>query len=682
MLDAASSVVVSTGEGEDAEGATLTASRSVDWERLLAPAVAGAAFVLYAATAYPDVAGGDSGELVAAVATGGVIHPPGYPLYAILGRVFALLPLASGVAGRLNLLSAACDGAAAAFLFAAVQRRTRSRAAGLSAAAAFALAPVVWQYAVCAEVFALNNLLVTVLLWLAVRYGEEKATRHAVCGAFVAGLGLSNHHTSVLVAAPLAAWVLRWGRDRLLTARMLASLAAALLLGLAPYAYLPLAARHASEVSWGATGTWSGFWTHVLRREYGTLRLAAEGVAQGASPLSTLGAWADAARTEFGVVGLVLPCLGVTAALVPNRKDGLAVASIVALTLSVGVIVALGNLPVTDALHREIVARFWQQPAVLLAALCGGGVALLERRAPASVPRGALWAAVAAVLLVPVPGRFVAMDRHTSTLVRSYGSEILRAAPHGALLVTKGDLITNTVRYLQAVEHVRPDVRVVDQELLGYAWLRPQIERAHPEVVIPGDRYMPGAPDAFTIKDLFDANYGHAPILVCGGIKPGDTSSDATYGRWPFGLCERVQCGDAPVDVDAWIEDSRRALPAIDFRGQPHPDGSWEGIVWGDCWEVRQARAAHLIALAGGDPGRRRFLGIAAGILEGIVDENPDVPPHVYRNLATALGRQGFETADQRARAASAWRRYLEIGPKDDPQRAAIEKEIARLEGR
>jgi hypothetical protein len=653
-------------------------SKSVEWESLFAPAVAVFVFVLYGLTVYPDLAGGDSGELVAAFATGGVIHPPGYPLYAILARAFIAVPWTASVAGRANILSALCDAAAAGLLCAALRRRTGSRAAGLAAAVAFAWAPVVWEYAICAEVFALNNLLGAALLWLAVWYDENAERRFALWGALVVGLGLSNHHTFLFAAVPVAAWALWRGRGDLLQPRVLGLLAGAACVGLLPYAYLPLAASSASPVSWGDTGTWSGFWTHVLRREYGTLRLAAAGVAQGASPGATFGAWGEATFEEFGWLGVILPCLGVAAAVVPERRRALGAVLLAVPILSVGVIVALGNLPVTDALHRGIVARFWQQPCLFAAALCGEGVAAIEQR----VPRWVAWAAVAVAFLVPLPGRFAAIDRHANTLVRSYGAEILRAAPQGALLVTKGDLITNTVRYLQSVERVREDVRVVDQELLGYAWSRPRVEKAHPEIVIPGVRYMPGAPDGFTIKDLFDANYGRTTIVVCGGVKTGDASADAAYGRWPFGLCERVERGAAPIDVDDWIRESAEALPRIDFRGQAHPEGSWEGVVWSDYWEVRQTRAAHLITLAGADPGRRRLIGIAVDILEGIVDSNPDVPAHVYRNLATALGREGFENADQRARAASAWRRYLEMGPKNDPQRAAIEKEVARLEAR
>jgi hypothetical protein len=135
------------------------------------------------------------------------------------------------------------------------------------------------------------------------------------------------------------------------------------------------------------------------------------------------------------------------------------------------------------------------------------------------------------------------------------------------------------------------------------------------------------------------------------------------------------------VNVDAWIADSEAALPRIDFTGQPRPEGSWEEIVWKDYWEVRQARAAHLLQLAGADPSRRRFIELAADILTRLVEQNPDVPPHVYKNLAMALGRAGrLQTAEQRTFAATAWRKYVASNPEHDPQLPAIRAELRRLE--
>jgi cytochrome c-type biogenesis protein CcmH/NrfG len=44
-----------------------------------------------------------------------------------------------------------------------------------------------------------------------------------------------------------------------------------------------------------------------------------------------------------------------------------------------------------------------------------------------------------------------------------------------------------------------------------------------------------------------------------------------------------------------------------------------------------------------------------------------------------ALGRSGLDNPEKRAQAADAWRHWLASGPKDDPQRPAIEREVERL---
>src|SRR5438067_580271 len=113
---------------------------------IVAFAVGFAALAAYVATLYPDVPGGDSGELIGAVATGGVIHPPGYPLYALVGRAFLHFP-AGNVAWRLNLFSAVSDAAAAGLIAWSASRWSRSHWAGLTAGILFAFSPGVWQYA-------------------------------------------------------------------------------------------------------------------------------------------------------------------------------------------------------------------------------------------------------------------------------------------------------------------------------------------------------------------------------------------------------------------------------------------------------------------------------------------------------------------------------------------------------
>ncbi len=59
----------------------------------------------YTFTAAPGVTMEDSGDFIMGVLTLGIVHPPGYPLYTILGHLFSYLPLGDP-AFRVNLFSA------------------------------------------------------------------------------------------------------------------------------------------------------------------------------------------------------------------------------------------------------------------------------------------------------------------------------------------------------------------------------------------------------------------------------------------------------------------------------------------------------------------------------------------------------------------------------------------------
>jgi hypothetical protein len=654
-------------------------------ERAVSWAVGVVALTVYALTLYRTVPGGDSGELIGAVASGGVIHPPGYPLYALLGSAFIHFPVGS-LAFRLNLLSAVCDALAAALLARAVARSSGSSAGGLVAGTLFAFSPGAWRYAIAAEVFALNNLAIATLLWLAVLYAEAHERRYALAGAFVLGLGLANHQTVLFTGIPVVVWAVRVGRDDLLRRPVMTRLVLVGAAGLLPYLYLPIAASHQAFVTWGAANTWSGFWTHVLRREYGTFSLAPVGVGAAVRAEDVWGAWWHYAWDQMGVWALALAAVGVDAALRygSRGRQYLGLLVLVPPILSVGVMMALGNLPIATDLFREILARFWQQPDLYVAALAGigfaatvAGLTRLPNLAAAHVPVLA-WALAAAIGVVQLATHYRALDRHANHLVEDYAAEMLRVAPPGGIILSKGDLITNGLRYLQLAQHARPDVRVVDQELLATSWGRPLFERHAPGVVFPGDRLALDPSLGFSLKALLDANHGE-PIMVCGGLTPGDHSTDAAYGLWPVGLCDDVRSGTEPVSLDEWLARANASVPHIDFAGQAHPLGSWENVVWSDYWEVRQQEGAHILTVAGSNLARRKYIAAAVDIFQRVVDENPNVPPHVHKNLAIAIGRAGITTAEQKAQAKRAWEGYLRVAPRDDPQLPAIRKELERL---
>ncbi|PYK29447.1 MAG: hypothetical protein DME57_10300, partial [Verrucomicrobia bacterium] len=234
-----------------------------------------AAGILYSLTAARDIVVGDSPELIMAAATLGVAHPPGYPLFTILGHVFSLMPLGS-IPFRVNLLSVICDALAVGVVYSIAQRLTKSQLAAAVAALLLAVSPNFWEWSLAAEVFPLNNLLAAVLILLLVAWHEEPARRNLlISAAFVFGLALTNHQTIGLFA-PAICFLLWQHRAALIRQpKLIALCVTAMVIGLLPYAYIPWASSHHPVHNWGNVSSFQDLIGLVTRRNYGSTRLVA-----------------------------------------------------------------------------------------------------------------------------------------------------------------------------------------------------------------------------------------------------------------------------------------------------------------------------------------------------------------------------------------------------------------------
>src|SRR5215218_2612248 len=77
---------------------------------------------LYILTLAPSTAMWDTSEYIAAAYTFGLPHPPGNPFFVLIGRFFSLVPVATTVAARINVLAALSSAAAAAMWFLVTER--------------------------------------------------------------------------------------------------------------------------------------------------------------------------------------------------------------------------------------------------------------------------------------------------------------------------------------------------------------------------------------------------------------------------------------------------------------------------------------------------------------------------------------------------------------------------------
>ncbi len=153
----------------------------------------------YLLTVAPTISFFDSGELISGAYTLGISHPPGYPVYVTLGKLFTLMPFGN-VAYRMNLLSVFFAAMASVMVYyitrAMLEEEGDGRAlpglrtakfgipeaSGLFAALAFGLSYTLWAWAVASKFYTLNAFVVTCIVMLLIRWKRARKEDTALAG--------------------------------------------------------------------------------------------------------------------------------------------------------------------------------------------------------------------------------------------------------------------------------------------------------------------------------------------------------------------------------------------------------------------------------------------------------------------------------------------------------------------
>ncbi len=179
--------------------------------------------VVYALTRAATIPFWDCGEFIACSYTLGVPHPPGTPLYVLVGRIFSFIPafLIEDYAARINWLSGVTSAGTAMlgyFVLArmitawfsseytpqklALFQRLAVYVGGIVGALFLAFSDTNWGNSVEAEVYGAAMFLMMSLLWLAMVWYERRADvrsdKYLIAIAYIGVLSIGIHMTSFL----------------------------------------------------------------------------------------------------------------------------------------------------------------------------------------------------------------------------------------------------------------------------------------------------------------------------------------------------------------------------------------------------------------------------------------------------------------------------------------------------
>jgi len=193
--------------------------------RLLAGLTFLVALLTYTLTLQPSVPFWDCGEFSAATAWQQVPHPPGAPLFLIVGRLFHML-LPGDPGWNINMISAVAGAVTAMLVYlitAKLIERWRPWREGanwslaqalptfggaLIAALAFTWSDTQWFNSVESEVYSAGNMLIALNIWLMMRWNERADKpgheRYLMLLAYTTGLAFGVHLLALLVIPAVA----------------------------------------------------------------------------------------------------------------------------------------------------------------------------------------------------------------------------------------------------------------------------------------------------------------------------------------------------------------------------------------------------------------------------------------------------------------------------------------------
>jgi hypothetical protein len=177
--------------------------------------------IVYILTREPTVSFWDCGEFILSAFKLQVGHPPGAPLFLMMGRIATLFAGGnlSKVAVTVNTLSALCSAFAILFLFWTITHLIRKvyvrnneleskhipaiLASGVIGALAYTFSDTFWFSAVEGELYGLSSLVIAIVFWGMLKWEEEAdksySGRWIILVAYMMGLGLGIHRLNLLI---------------------------------------------------------------------------------------------------------------------------------------------------------------------------------------------------------------------------------------------------------------------------------------------------------------------------------------------------------------------------------------------------------------------------------------------------------------------------------------------------
>ncbi|HMS65592.1 MAG TPA: DUF2723 domain-containing protein [Ignavibacteria bacterium] len=448
-------------------------------------------FIVYVITLAPTVTFIDSGELATVATKLGVAHPTGYPLFTVLGNVFTKIPLGDEIY-RLNLMCAFISSLTLMMFFNLLvfifndlklsgdpdkERSNISKEViyNISLASVFILAfsRTFWDTANAIEVYSLHTffLVTNIFLFLKannsasndISSGDQKEKNWLIF-AFVLGLSFTNHLSTIFLSFGFLYLYFAENGFNSNSFKRILILSIPFLLGYSVYFYLYVRAEN-SVLSWGYPNTFENFWRHFTGKQFSIWMF---------SSFENAGKQFSYFTKNYPLEFFYIPLLIAVPGLYELNKKSKKLSYFTLLLFGFCILYAI-NYDIYDIdsyfLLAFIVTSIW----------IAFGFLFLIKKIKGNVK--AISFAFLLVCLVPLSQNYSKVDESKNFFVEDYTMNVFNSLPQNSIVIsTQWDFFISSSMYQQFVKNIRPDIVIIDKELLRKSWYMHYLQVHYPEV--------------------------------------------------------------------------------------------------------------------------------------------------------------------------------------------------------
>ncbi|MFA7361089.1 MAG: DUF2723 domain-containing protein [Candidatus Kapaibacterium sp.] len=448
-------------------------------------------FIVYITTLAPGLYFIDTGELAAVCVNLGIAHPTGYPLFTLLGNIFAKIPIGDYIY-RLNVMCAVLSSVTALVFFNMMhfiltelnlnkeqdkskrfftdeKNKLTALIISFSGSMVLAFSSTFWNTSNSLEVYSLHVLLMVTVMYLFLKAENayvkgDYDLKHWLIFAFVLGLSFTNHLSTVFLSVGFLYLYFAVNGFSKMSFRKILLMFVPFAVALSVYVYFFVRGDN-PVIAWGNPVTWDNFMRHVSGKQFSVWMFTSTGSAS-----KQFSHFIDIFPKEFFYIPVIIAIFGLIESFIKQKRF-----FYFTLLLFVFNILYAINYDIHD------IDTYFLLAFVVTSIWFALGLKFLFEKMKIS---GA--AAVSLSLIIPafsIYGNYDENNLKSSNFVKEYTNNVFNSAREKSIIMsTQWDFWVSASFYEQYVHNVRPDVVVIDKELMRKSWYLKHLKDHYPEL--------------------------------------------------------------------------------------------------------------------------------------------------------------------------------------------------------